>query len=174
MSLAPPLFLAQDLPSPAAERRRPRARCRYWPATLMPAPSRPCEEELILMNWDCSLCLTMDDVAQLRAADGAPFAMKRVSLSMEDPVRVAVRGGSFRLLGRKHARRRVSLHAAAAQPPRPPRPQLPSQQQVQQEQRREDEDDALAAARLEQALAAEERAMRERSRKLARGRPPQA
>ena len=126
------------------------------------------------MNWDCSLCLTVDDVAQLRAADGAPFAMKRVSLSMEDPVRVAVRGGSFRLLGRKHARRRVSLHAAAAQPPRPPRPQLPSQQQVQQEQRREDEDDALAAARLEQALAAEARAMRERSRKLARGRPPQA
>ena len=126
------------------------------------------------MNWDCSLCLTVDDVAQLRAADGAPFAMKRVSLSMEDPVRVAVRGGSFRLLGRKHARRRVSLHAAAAQPPRPPRPQLPSQQQEQQAQRGEDEDDALAAARLEQALAAEERAMRERSRKLARGRPPQA
>ena len=126
------------------------------------------------MNWDCSLCLTVDDVAQLRAADGAPFAMKRVSLSMEDPVRVAVRGGSFRLLGRKHARRRVSLHDAAAQLTRPPRPQLPSQQQVQQEQRREDEDDALAAARLEQALAAEERAMRERSRKLARGRPPQA
>ena len=126
------------------------------------------------MNWDCSLCLTVDDVAQLRAADGAPFAMKRVSLSMEDPVRVAVRGGSFRLLGRKHARRRVSLHAAVAQPPRPPRPQLPSQQQEQQAQRGEDEDYALAAARLEQALAAEERAMRERSRKLARGRPPQA